>query len=125
MAACRVTKLLSLYEDATTKFDASQIQWREPWQIIPPDYASKVEDELYRDMNAGHVLSGRLFAAIGRRKDCDDILFYLGDRPPRFAVVHLTFQREKRAEWPKTSMFDSLAALMEQRILPEAENYAV
>jgi hypothetical protein len=125
VAACRVTKLMSPYEDDITKFDASQIQWREPWQLIPMDYASRFEAELYREMNAGHILYGRSFAVIGRRKDCDDFLFYLGDKPPRFAVVHLTFQCETRPEWPKTSVFDSLAALMEQRILPDAENYAL
>ena len=125
VAACRVTKLLNPYEDAITRFDASQIQWREPWQLIPLDYASKVEVELYREMNAGHILFGRSFAAVGHRKDSDNILFYLGDKPPRFAVVHLTFQCETRPGWPKTSVFDSLAVLMEQCILPDAENYAL
>jgi hypothetical protein len=41
-------------------------------------------------MPAGHVLFGRTVRAIGRRQDCDDVLFYLGESVLQFAVVHLT-----------------------------------
>ena len=108
-----------------TKFDASQIQWREPWLAVSPDLAPKFVAELHRELCAGHVLFGRSVAAVGRRQDCDDILFYLGDTAPRFAVVHLTQQRETRPEWPKTSLFDSLAAWTEQRMIPDAEEFVV
>jgi len=56
-----------------------------------------MEAELRREMSKGHVLFGRSVAAIGRRVDNDDVLFYLGDVPPRFAVVHLTYRQEKRS----------------------------
>ncbi len=108
-----------------SKFDASQIQWREPWQLISPDYAPKAEAELHREMCAGHVLFGRSAAAIGRRKDCDDVLFYLGEALPRFAVVHLTFQQETRPEWPRTSVFDSLDDWLQQCMIPNAEEYGL
>jgi hypothetical protein len=106
------------------RLDASQIQWREPWLAISPDLAPKFESEIHREMCAGHVLFGHSVAAVGRRQDRDDFLFYLGDSAPRFAVVHLTYQQETRPTWPKTSLFDSLAAWLEQRMKPDAEEVA-
>ena len=95
-----------------TNFDARTIPWREPWHPIPPDLAAMFEAELRSEICNGHVLFGRSFAAIGRRRDRDDFLFYLGDKSPRFAAVHLTFQSERRQEWPKTLLSDSLESLM-------------
>jgi hypothetical protein len=61
----------------------------------------------------------------GYRQDCDDVLFYLGESAPSFAVVHLTYQRETQPEWPSTTLFDSLAAWVEQSMIPDAEDFAV
>jgi|688.fasta_scaffold234429_2 hypothetical protein len=108
-----------------TKFDASQVQWREPWLAVTPDYAPKGEAELRRELSARHVLSGRSVEAIGRRQDCDDVLFYLGDTAPRFAVVHLTYKQETLPEWPWTVMFDTLDAWLEQCMIPDAEEFAL
>jgi hypothetical protein len=108
-----------------TKFDTSQIQWREPWLAVSPDHAPKLEAELHRETRAGHVLFGRSVTAVGRRQDCDDFLFYLGDVSPQFAVVHLTFQQETRPDWPSTALFDSLASWTEQRMIPDAEEFAL
>ena len=108
-----------------TKFDASQIQWRKPWLAILPDHASLGEAEVHREMCAGHILFGRWVTAVGRRQDCDVFLFYLGGVPPQFAVVHLTFQKESRPNSPSTSLFDSLAAWTEQRMVPDAEEFAL
>jgi hypothetical protein len=93
-----------------SKFDTSQIQWREPWLPASPEQASQAEAELPRELCAGHVLFGRSVTAIGVGQDCDDVLFYLGESAPSFAVVHLTFQRETQPRWPDTELFDSLAA---------------
>jgi hypothetical protein len=38
--------------------------------------------------------------------------------------VHLTFQRETRPSWPGTALFDSLAAWVEQCMVPDAEDFA-
>ena len=107
------------------KFDTSLIQWRKPWEIGPSDYAPVAESELQHEICAGHVLFGRSVAAIGCRLGDDDILFYLGDTPPRFAVVHLTYQRETRTDWPHTSLYDSLDDWMQRRMIPDAEEYAL
>ena len=106
-------------------FDSSALQWREPWQPISSHYASNAEAELHREMCAGHVLFGRSLTAFGNRIDCDDILFYLGDTSPQFAVVHLTFQRESDPKWPHTVLYDSLGACLEQCMIPDAEEFAL
>ena len=107
-----------------TKFDTSQIQWIEPWHAISSDRAAKMEVEIHREMCPEHLLFGRSVSAIGVRQDCDNVLFYLGESAPRFAVVHLTYRRETNPKWPNTELFDTLAALIEQRLIPDAEDFA-
>lgn len=107
-----------------SRFDTSQIQWREPWHAIAPDYAAIAEAEIHREMCAGHILFGRSVTAIGYRQDCDDVLFYLGEVVPRFAVVHLSYQRETRPEWPSTKLFDTLIEWVEQCLIPDADDFA-
>ena len=108
-----------------TKFDPSQIQWRKPWHAISSDCAAKAEAEIHREMCAGHVLFGRSVTAIGCRQDCDDVLFYLGESAPSFAVVHLSYQRETRPEWPSTTLFDTLAVWIERCMIPDVEEFAL
>ena len=105
------------------RFDPTQIRWREPWQAINPDQAQEFEDEVRREVCAEHAMFGRSAAVVGRRKDRDDFLFYLGNKPPRFAVVHLTFQKEKMPEWPKTTFFDSLEDWISLSMEPAANDY--
>ena len=107
-----------------SKFETSQIHWREPWLPASPEQASQVEEELPRELCAGHVLFGRSVTAIGFRQDCDDVLFYLGEPAPSFAVVHLTFQRETQPMWPETTLFDSISAWVEECMIPDAEEFA-
>lgn len=107
-----------------SKFDTSQIQWRVPWHAISTDYAAKAEAEIHWEMCASHVLYGRSVSAIGYRQDCDDVLFYLGEQAPSFAVVHLTYQKEARTQWPETTLFASLATWLDQCMIPDAEDFA-
>ena len=107
-----------------TNFDASQIPWRSPWLPISPDNASNVEAELQRELPPRHVLFGRNAKAIAFRQDCDDVLFYLGDPAPSFAVVHLTYQQETRPEWPSTTLFESLSAWIEHCMIPDSGDFA-
>jgi hypothetical protein len=103
-----------------TAFDPSRIEWRRPWLPVSPDFASKAEAELLREVCAGHVLYGCPVKAIGHRQDCDDVLFYLGETSPEFAVVHLTYQPETLPQWPGTTLFDSLEAWINQCMAPDA-----
>jgi hypothetical protein len=56
---------------------------------------------------------------IGRRQDCDDVLFALGDG--RVAIVHLTYsgKREPVPSSPRTKLFDSLEHFVEEEMKPE------
>lgn len=106
-----------------TKFDASQIQWRVPWWPVPQEDDAVTVVELHREMCAGHVLFGRTVQTVGRRQDCDDVLFYLGEAVPHFAVVHLSYARETRPEWPSTSLFNTLGDWIAQCMIPDAEDF--
>lgn len=106
-----------------TKFDSSQIQWRVPWLPVPLEHDAGTVSELRRELPAEHVLFGRTVQTVGRRQDCDDVLFYLGGFVPQFAVVHLTYSRETRPDWPHTKLFDTLAAWIEQCMIPDAEDF--
>jgi hypothetical protein len=106
-----------------SSLDPLQIEWRTPWGSLAVDRALKAEIELQREMSVGHVLFGRTVKAIGTRQDCDDVLFYLGERAPRFAVVHLTYNRETRPEWPSTELFESLTDWVQNRMIPDAEDW--
>ena len=69
------------------------------------------------------TLFGRTVQTVGRRQDCDDVLFYLGESVPQFAVVHLTYARETRPEWPNAMVFDTLDAWIQQCMTPDAEDF--
>ena len=103
--------------------DLSQIQWREPWGPIQPDYVTRAEKELQREICAGHVLFGKPVKAIGARQDCDDVLFQLEASAPMFAVVHLTYNKESDPKWPGTELFESLQDLLQKRMIPDAEDW--
>ena len=107
-----------------THFDTSQIPWRKPWLPISREQASQAEAELPRELCPDHILFGRSVTAIGYRQDCDDVLFYLREPTPSFAVVHLTYQRETQPKWPETALFDSLTAWIDQCMIPDAEDFS-
>ena len=104
-------------------FDSSQIPWRVPWLPVPPGQNAGTVAELHREMPTGHILFGRNVQAIGRHQDCYDVLFYIGDTTPQLAVVHLTYARESRPEWPNTTLFDTLEAWIEQCTAADAEDF--
>jgi hypothetical protein len=104
-------------------FDASQIDWRDPWRAIAPEYALVAEAELKRELSSNQILSGQPARAIGHRSDSDTILFLLGGTPPRFAVVHLTFRKEIWSTYPVTRLFDSIDDWINRCMLPDAGEY--
>lgn len=103
--------------------ERSQIEWRVPWHRISPDYAKKAEAELRSEVSAGHVLYKKQAKAIGYRQDCDDVLFEINEDGSRFAVVHLTYQRESDPNWPATVIYDSIGAWIDQCMVPDAQDF--
>jgi hypothetical protein len=85
------------------------INWAEPWGPLAPA-AGDLRAELHRELSPSHPLFGVTVAAIGRRSDCDDVLFQLLDGSNRVAVVHLTWRGrpEEDSRWPDTVVYGSL-----------------
>jgi hypothetical protein len=102
-------------------FDPTQIPWRGPWRVTTDEEATKLQGELQRETIKGHVLFGRSVTVVGRRSDNDDVLFYLGDAPPRFAVVHLTYRQENDPAWPHTVLYDSLESWVDRCMARDLE----
>ena len=83
-------------------------KWPEPWHPITDEkIASLLWAELMRETSPHHCLFQRSLTAVGRRDDCDDILFLTNDPARPIVVVHLTWkgQTEPDPEWPATEFF--------------------
>ncbi len=95
--------------------DFQKIDWLEPWFFS----LSALEDELKREVIPGHVLFQVKALAVGRRRDTDDVLFLLPQHNPPLAVVHLTWHRERKADWPFTTFYTSLDDFIDRRMKPD------
>jgi hypothetical protein len=56
----------------------NNINWLEPWDSLCVD-PSCFEKELYKEVGAQHILYGKKVTALGRRYDCDEVLFQVSD----------------------------------------------
>lgn len=100
-----------------------EIQWRKPWVKVESDAREPLEAELRREVGAEHPLYGAQLLAVGRRLDCDDVLFALTDEPQAYAVVHLTYAgRESSPLWPHTRFFRTLNDWVENCMRPDGES---
>jgi hypothetical protein len=97
------------------------IQWLPPWEPTELDLAA----ELAREVGPGHPLHGRPAVAVGRRVDCDDVLFWLPDGPAALAVVHLTWtgKRERAPQWPWVVLYGSIAEWLEKGMRADHVEY--
>lgn len=95
--------------------DIENINWLDPWIYK----LSGLENELRRELSQKHVLSQCQAIAMGRRTDNDDVLFYLPENTPAWAVVHLTWQKENSANWPYTETYQSIEEFIEKRMKPD------
>ena len=107
----------------TVPGDVSEIPWREPWAPIP---SPQFEERLAKEAGRKHVLYKRRVVAVGRRQDNDDVLFYLPDGPAVLAVVHLTWSTrtpEPDSRFPWTDLYQSVQEWIDQRMIPDAEEW--
>jgi hypothetical protein len=88
------------------------VRWVEPWQPIEaPAEAGALLAELLRELPPAHPLAGLPLRAVGRRPDCDDVLFAVEDGSGRVASVHLTRRAAQEVlPWPVSSLYDDLSA---------------
>jgi len=70
---------------------------------LTDEVAKLLQAELLRELSPGHPLFGKELSSIGRRTDCDDVLFQSGALPGVF-VVQLTFSGQ--AEPPPSPYFE-------------------
>jgi hypothetical protein len=103
--------------------DLANVEWLEPWTSFRSE---GFQEELRNEVNSKHPLSGRQAITVGRRIDCDDVLFFLPDNPDPLAVVHLTWRMktESDSRWPSTSFFRSLDDWIENCMNPDHRDYA-
>jgi hypothetical protein len=98
--------------------DLANVEWLEPWT----SYRSEgFEEELRKEVNSQHPLFGRRAITVGRREDCDDVLFLLPDNPDPLAVVHLTWSMKtlRDSRYPTTRFFRSLDDWIENCMNPD------
>jgi hypothetical protein len=103
------------------------MEWLAPWHSIAgnPDQVSALERELQRELAFGHPLYGLAVRAVGRRQDCDDVLFFIEDDSGRVAVVRLTWAPSPpdKASWPSTVMFPSLEVWITQGMRADHDEF--
>jgi hypothetical protein len=90
-------------------FDTSTIPANGHWKVLSSDDACWIEELLQRELYPGHALFGRALQAVARRYHrTRDVMFYLGEMAPRFALVSVTFTVDHGADLPRTTFFDTL-----------------
>jgi hypothetical protein len=100
------------------------IDWLEPWGPLCTA-PNSLENELYCEVSVNHILFERKVSAIGRRYDCDDILFRVFDSEFNYAVVHLTYSKKKEIchLYPITIVYKDLMTWINECMNPSNVDY--
>lgn len=75
----------------------------EPWQQT--DNPTFYEKELKKEVTFFHSLNWKKVRAIGIRSDRDDVLFEILNGRFKYAVVHLTYTKERSRKFPVTIVY--------------------
>lgn len=95
----------------------------EPWEALSDSsQKTNLERELRRETSRGHQHCNVEVSALACRVDRGDALFRLKDGA-LVAVVHLTHQRERSAEWPITELFQSIREFQNFRMKLDHDEY--
>lgn len=78
-------------------------QLLEPWQA--PGDPAFYETELKKEVSFFHPLNWKNVRAIAHRTDCDDVLFEVLTGKWKYAVVHLTWRKERSRKFPTTKFY--------------------
>ncbi|MBH8569846.1 hypothetical protein KB206_13215 [Microvirga sp. STS02] len=100
-----------------------QIDFVEPWVSVSSEQAS-FEEELRRELAPDNVLYGLSLRAIGRRIDCDDVLFEIlsGNANSKLVLVHLTWSGIAEARsCPSTKFFANAEEFTAQMLMDEQD----
>ena len=104
----------------------SDINWLEPWDSLTVE-SNYFEKELYREVSEQHILFNKTVTALGRRYDCDDVLFEIHNSVFNFAVVHLTYssRREEEQRYPRTKTYKDLNHWINECMIPDHSEYTL
>jgi len=96
--------------------------WLKPW-VAADRHGAALVSELNRELNSTHKLFEKCHRALGRRIDCDDVLFVCTDNT--FALVHLTWlgRKDVHPDFPWTKIFFTFQEFTEQVMLPDSIDY--
>lgn len=96
--------------------------WIKPW-IATDTHAAALVSELHKELNSTHILFEKCNRAIGRRIDCDDVLFECIDGT--FALVHLTWLgvKDLHPDFPWTRLFLTFHDFVEKVMIPDSQNF--
>ena len=102
--------------------------WLVPWYSVIGDatQVASMERELRRELSAGHPLFGLPVRTVGRRQDCDDVLFAIDDGTGRVAVVHLmwTPNSPERAPWPMTVVYPTFETWLAEGMQDDHDKFS-
>jgi hypothetical protein len=103
--------------------DSSNVEWLTPWKAVADGAA--LDAELRAEIVAGHTLNGVPATAIGRRIDCDDVLFCVDHPSFALAVVHLTWRGKPETDpvWPDMLLFHDWEEWIEKCLKPDHAEY--
>lgn len=92
-----------------------------PWkQILHP---LPYENELQMEIGIFHSLYWKKVRAIGIRADCDDLLFEVLNGTHKYAVVHLSYKKERSRKFPITHFYLDWADLFKNRLFIDHKNW--
>lgn len=91
-----------------SEVEATRMDLSPPWHVVFGE-ATRLEEELRREVGPGHILWKQDLRAVARRLDQDDVLFADATEPQLIALVRLTWSgdREPEPRWPETMVFTS------------------
>lgn len=99
--------------------------WLKPWIPLEAERKTLLEQQLQRELPAGHALSGATAEAVGESEASDDVLFRLSGPTSAYAVVHLTWaSRSPDARWPSTHLYRDWKDFAERRMREDNFGYA-
>jgi len=91
------------------KNEQSHLNWAPIWTISDQNQVGKsLVQELQREVPKGHLLYGLSLKAVAFcSADPNEFLFVTDDPEKPIAFVHLTWEEEKKPNWPYTRIYTS------------------
>ena len=96
------------------------MEFLEPWFPIDTDEKISINNEFKKEVHPNHILYNKELELIGRRSDCDDILFSIIGTD-NVAYVHLTWKyKQESGIYPTTHILSIQDFIKEMKLENEA-----